>query len=210
MSDGSPILIMDVEDIIRSIDKLLMVARLHKVSKAADGSDFKKRKRILVVDDSITVREVERKLLENNGYEVEIAINGMEAWNAILTNEYNLVITDVDMPRMTGIELLKAARTLDPDLVNVQLDIYWAVRAGVDPLALLAKAPGRVTSVHVKDSLGPPDHRMVNPGQGTIDFGRILAAGAAEIRHAYVEHDEPADGFETARAGYQYLSTLSH
>ncbi|HAX80387.1 MAG TPA: hybrid sensor histidine kinase/response regulator [Cyanobacteria bacterium UBA11372] len=118
MSDGSPVLIMDVEDIIRSIDKLLMVARLHKVSKAADGSDYKKRKRILVVDDSITVREVERKLLENNGYEVEIAINGMEAWNAIRTNEYNLVITDVDMPRMTGIELVSNIKS-NPNLKSI-------------------------------------------------------------------------------------------
>ena len=118
MSDGSPVLIMDVEDIIRSIDKLLMVARLHKVSKAADGSDYKKRKRILVVDDSITVREVERKLLENNGYEVEIAINGMEAWNAVRTKEYNLVITDVDMPRMTGIELVSNIKS-NPNLKSI-------------------------------------------------------------------------------------------
>lgn len=118
MSDGSPVLIMDVEDIIRSIDKLLMVARLHKVSKVADGSDFKKRKRILVVDDSITVREVERKLLENNGYEVEIAINGMEAWNAVRTNQYNLVITDVDMPRMTGIELVSNIKS-NPNLKSI-------------------------------------------------------------------------------------------
>ena len=106
MSDGSPVLIMDVEDIIRSIDKLLIVTRLHKVSKVADASEFKKRKRILVVDDSITVREVERKLLENNGYEVEIAVNGMEGWNAVRNSEYDLVISDVDMPRMTGIELI--------------------------------------------------------------------------------------------------------
>ncbi|HAZ42941.1 MAG TPA: hybrid sensor histidine kinase/response regulator [Cyanobacteria bacterium UBA11371] len=122
MSDGSPILIMDVEDIIRSIDKLLMVARLHKVSKAADGSDFKKRKRILVVDDSITVREVERKLLENNGYEVEIAINGMEGWNAVRTNEYDLVISDVDMPRMTGIELVSHIKS-NPNLKSIPVII---------------------------------------------------------------------------------------
>lgn len=97
----------------------------------------------------------------------------------------------------------------DTGLVDVQLDIYWAVTAGVDPRVLVAKVPGRVTSVHVKDSLGPPDHRMVDPGQGVIDFRRILAAGPA-IAHAYVEHDEPADGFETARAGYRYLSAVPH
>jgi len=49
---------------------------------------------------------VERKLLENKGYEVEVAVNGMDGWNAIRTAPYDLIITDVDMPRMNGIELV--------------------------------------------------------------------------------------------------------
>ena len=64
------------------------------------------RKRILVVDDSLTVREVERQLLANHGYEVEVAVDGMDGWNAVRVGHYNLVITDLDMPRMTGFELV--------------------------------------------------------------------------------------------------------
>ncbi|MEG3880787.1 hybrid sensor histidine kinase/response regulator [Microcoleus sp. herbarium7] len=106
MEDGSPVLIVDVEDLVRSTDKLLTESRLQKVSQTAQIAGSTTRKRVLVVDDSITVREVERKLLENQGYEVEIAVNGMDGWNALRTGHFELVITDVDMPRMTGIELV--------------------------------------------------------------------------------------------------------
>ncbi len=61
---------------------------------------------ILVVDDSITVREVERQLLANHGYEVEVAVDGMDGWNAVRAGRYDLVISDVDMPRMDGFELV--------------------------------------------------------------------------------------------------------
>ncbi|MEG3860890.1 hybrid sensor histidine kinase/response regulator [Microcoleus sp. herbarium12] len=106
MEDGAPVLIIDVEDLVRSTDKLLTESRLQKVSQTAQTAESKTRKRVLVVDDSITVREVERKLLENQGYEVEIAVNGMDGWNALRTGHFDLVISDVDMPRMTGIELV--------------------------------------------------------------------------------------------------------
>ena len=105
MEDGTIALIVDVEDLVRSIDKLLATQDLTKVNPAAVTS-IQEPLRILVVDDSITVREVERKLLENNGYKVETAVNGIDAWNAIRTNQYDLIITDVDMPRMNGIELV--------------------------------------------------------------------------------------------------------
>jgi two-component system, chemotaxis family, sensor histidine kinase and response regulator WspE len=106
MEDGSPVLIIDVEDMVRSIDKLSSVGRLKNVSQSSETTETKTRKRVLVVDDSITVREVERKLLENHGYDVEVAVNGMDGWNALRTGQYDLVISDVDMPRMTGIELV--------------------------------------------------------------------------------------------------------
>jgi two-component system, chemotaxis family, sensor histidine kinase and response regulator WspE len=106
MEDGAPVLIIDVEDLVRSTDKLLTESRLQKVSQTGQTAESTTRKRVLVVDDSITVREVERKLLENQGYEVEIAVNGMDGWNALRTGSFDLVISDVDMPRMTGIELV--------------------------------------------------------------------------------------------------------
>ncbi|MEW6498418.1 MAG: hybrid sensor histidine kinase/response regulator [Cyanobacteriota bacterium] len=111
MEDGSIVLILDVEDLIRSIDKLLAGTDLRKVGQSSALVPVKPASRILVVDDSITVREVERKLLENCGYQVDVAINGMEAWNAVRTGRYDLVVTDVDMPRMNGIELVSQMRS---------------------------------------------------------------------------------------------------
>jgi len=107
MGDGSPILIIDVSDMVRSIDTILNVGRLAKVGVDVPQAVIDKRKRILVVDDSITVRETERKLLENRGYYVDTAVNGVEGWNAVRTKQYDLVISDIDMPRMNGIEFVK-------------------------------------------------------------------------------------------------------
>ncbi len=111
MENGSPLLIIDVDDLVRSIYKLLHEEELTKVSQTLPISG--NRKSVLVVDDSMTVREVERKLLENWGYQVEIAVDGMDAWNAVRSNNYDLVITDVDMPRMNGIELVRRIKNSD-------------------------------------------------------------------------------------------------
>lgn len=106
MEDGSPVLIVDVEDLVRSVDKLVSAGRLDRLRGDAAAAAAQQRKRILVVDDSLTVRELERKLLGHHGYEVEVAVDGMDGWNAVRTGHFNLVITDIDMPRMDGIELV--------------------------------------------------------------------------------------------------------
>jgi len=105
LDDGAPVLILDVPDLLLSIDKLLGEGALHQLSGQRSGGQHKV-KRILVVDDSLTVREMERKLLHGRGYQVDIAIDGIDGWNVVRSGEYDLVITDVDMPRMDGIELV--------------------------------------------------------------------------------------------------------
>ena len=118
MEDGSPVLIVDIEDMLHSVDKLVAAGRLHKVDRAGDADDAKRRKRVLVVEDSLTVRELERKLLEHAGYDIEIAVDGMDGWNAVRSGHFNLVITDIDMPRMDGIELLTLIKK-DPNLKSM-------------------------------------------------------------------------------------------
>ena len=105
LDDGTPVLILDVPDLLLSIDKLLGEGMLRQLAGAA-AQDRARARRILVVDDSITVREMERKLLQGRGYEVEVAVDGMDGWNAVRSGDYDLVVTDVDMPRMDGIELV--------------------------------------------------------------------------------------------------------
>ncbi|MGK5038278.1 hybrid sensor histidine kinase/response regulator [Janthinobacterium sp. LB3P118] len=105
LDDGEPVLILDVPDLLLSIDKLLHEGGLHQLAQAGHAQQ-RRAKRILVVDDSLTVREMERKLLLARGFEVDVAIDGIDGWNVVRSGEYDLVITDVDMPRMDGIELV--------------------------------------------------------------------------------------------------------
>lgn len=107
MEDGSPVLIVDVDDMLRSVEKAVAAGRLQMVERDSASVVRNSRRRVLVVDDSLTVRELERKLLDQAGYEVEIAVDGMDGWNAVRAGEFDLIITDVDMPRMDGIELVK-------------------------------------------------------------------------------------------------------
>ena len=110
LDDGSPVLIVDVEDMLRSVDKLLNTGRLERIDLRNRHTAELTRKRILVVDDSLTVRELQRKLLINRGYEVAVAVDGMDGWNALRAEHFDLLITDIDMPRMDGIELVTLLR----------------------------------------------------------------------------------------------------
>jgi two-component system, chemotaxis family, sensor histidine kinase and response regulator WspE len=103
MEDGSPVLIVDVDDLLRSVEKLVATGQLTKMQRGEAAA--RARKRVLVVDDSLTVREVERKLLDNAGYDVEVAVDGMDGLNAVRSGRFDLLVTDVDMPRLDGIEL---------------------------------------------------------------------------------------------------------
>jgi two-component system, chemotaxis family, sensor histidine kinase and response regulator WspE len=106
MEDGSPVLIVDTEDAVQSIDKIVLDNRLASVGPGVMEDAQRRRKRVLVVDDSFTVRELERKLLGSRGYDVEVAVDGMDGWNAVRTGKFDLVVSDIDMPRMDGIELV--------------------------------------------------------------------------------------------------------
>lgn len=110
LDDGSVVLIVDVEDMLRSVDKLLNTGRLERIARHSHQAAEAARKRILVVDDSLTVRELQRKLLINRGYDVAVAVDGMDGWNALRSEDFDLLITDIDMPRMDGIELVSLLR----------------------------------------------------------------------------------------------------
>lgn len=61
--------------------------------------------RVLVVDDSITTRTLEKSILEHAGYKVSVAVDGKQAWQLLQEQEFDLVVTDVEMPQMNGFEL---------------------------------------------------------------------------------------------------------
>ena len=107
LEDGRPVLIFDAEDLVRSMEKRSREQSLNPIATGRDAPAGPTRKRILVADDSLTVRELERKLLESRGYEVEVAVDGMQAWNTVRARAFDLVISDVDMPRMDGLSLTR-------------------------------------------------------------------------------------------------------
>ncbi len=122
LEDGSPALILDVDDLVRSIDNLLTHGTLQRVGGKSEHHGSA-RKRILVVDDSLTVREVERRLLEKGGYEVMVGVDGMDGWNLLQGGGgFDLVISDIDMPRMNGIELIRRIKS-DPRLRSLPVII---------------------------------------------------------------------------------------
>ena len=111
LENGDPVLIVDIEDLVRSIDSLLTGRGISPIDAAREELEASQAKRILVVDDSITVRELERQLLQSRGYEVDVAVDGMDGWNAFRSTPYDLVVSDVDMPRMDGIGLVTLIKT---------------------------------------------------------------------------------------------------
>jgi two-component system, chemotaxis family, sensor histidine kinase and response regulator WspE len=146
LEDGSPILIVDPGDLVRSADRLVSDGQLTRVMDGAD-TDTSKRKRVLVVDDSLTVRELERKLLVKHGYDVEVAVDGMDGWNAVRMGNFDLVVTDIDMPRMDGIELVTlinadARLRLRPVIVVSYKDREEDRRRGLDAGAALYLTKG--------------------------------------------------------------------
>jgi two-component system, chemotaxis family, chemotaxis protein CheY len=75
--------------------------------------------RVLVVDDSSLVRLYCRSVLEKAGFEVEQAINGIEAMERVLSQSFDLVIVDVNMPRMDGFTFLRALRRGATDVASL-------------------------------------------------------------------------------------------
>jgi two-component system, chemotaxis family, sensor kinase CheA len=86
---------------------------------------------VLVVDDAVTTRAMERGLLELAGYQVKVAVDGMDAWTALKSNHFDLVVSDVDMPRMNGFELTQRIRA-DEGLQDLPVVLVSALEARED------------------------------------------------------------------------------
>ena len=98
----------------------------------------------------------------------------------------------------------------DPSLVDFEMDLYWVVFGGGNPLDFINRYPKRFPLLHVKDSAGPPDNRMVDVGKGKIDFRSIFAqSDKAGVKHYCVEYDDPPDPIASIRSSYNYLHTLT-
>jgi sugar phosphate isomerase/epimerase len=95
----------------------------------------------------------------------------------------------------------------DPQNLVLEMDLFWTVDGGYDPVEVIRRYPGRIPAYHVKDRT--LDGAMVDVGAGDIDFARIFQHnGQAGLRHAFVEHDNPADSLQSVRASIDTLNSL--
>jgi two-component system sensor histidine kinase and response regulator WspE len=110
LPDGQLLYMLDTQDMMRSMERFI-AAQQPSVARATEEKDgVAPSLRVLVVDDSITVRETERKLLQAAGYAVDVAVDGVDGWNMLCANDYDLLLTDVDMPHLDGIALVQRLR----------------------------------------------------------------------------------------------------
>jgi len=107
MGDGQPILIVDTVDLVRSIDALLQHSSLQG---QASLEQKRQGQRILIADDSPVALDLLSRLVDSRGYQVERAVHGLEAWKQLRDGDYDLLVTDVEMPEMDGIALIQTLR----------------------------------------------------------------------------------------------------
>jgi len=166
MEDGSPVLIVDVDDLIRSLETLVAEGPLTRIQRSSSELAAPKPKRILAVDDSLPVRELVRQILTSHGYLVDVAVDGVQAWHALRTGRYDLVVTDVDMPRLGGLELATLIKQ-DPRLKSVPVmivsykgceeDRLRGLDAGADYYLTKGGFNDETLAQAVLDLIGEPD-----------------------------------------------------
>lgn len=89
-------------------------------------------KKILVVDDEKAIRSALKDILSFEGFEVEEAVDGVEAIKKIKENEYDCILCDIKMPKMDGIEVLDQALELKPDIPFILISGHGTIDAAVD------------------------------------------------------------------------------
>lgn len=108
LGTGEVVIVLNVADVVRSaLGSKAPTARAPQVEAAKDGRPVV----ILLVDDSITTRTLERNILQAAGYEVRVAVDGLDAWTSLQAEGADLVVSDVQMPRMDGFGLTAKIRS---------------------------------------------------------------------------------------------------
>lgn len=103
---GEPVLVLNAPDLVRSAIALQSVP----TRRPEEGAHEEERGLVLVADDSLTSRMLLRDILLSAGYRVETAVDGMDAFTKLREQDFDALVSDVDMPRMSGFELTQKVR----------------------------------------------------------------------------------------------------
>lgn len=126
-----------IGEMLKAVDLLESLATL---DDGREGMQFDGSKRVLLVDDSHAMRELGRTVLRRRGYDVQVAVDGVDGWNTIRTHPFDLVVTDSDMPLVDGIRLIALIRK-DPRFTRLPVliaceedarDLRGGLEAGAD------------------------------------------------------------------------------
>jgi two-component system chemotaxis sensor kinase CheA len=120
--------ILNIHDLLKSAVKAEAMARPEAAMPAPEPS---RRQNILVVEDSITARGLLRSILESAGYRVKTAVDGMDAWSMLRLERFDLVVSDVEMPRMNGFDLTGRIRA-DKALAELPVVLVTALESRED------------------------------------------------------------------------------
>jgi two-component system chemotaxis sensor kinase CheA len=106
LGTGDVIIVLDANDLLRSAMGVNL-PKSRSLRPVETKPAERERLRVLVVDDSITTRTLEKHILETAGFDVRVAVDGSEAWTILGEADFDVVIADVEMPKMTGLELTR-------------------------------------------------------------------------------------------------------
>jgi two-component system chemotaxis sensor kinase CheA len=128
LGTGKVVPILNVTDLMKSAVK---VSAVPFKAAFADKEVKAEKKSILIVEDSITARTLLKNILETAGYNVKTAVDGIDALTALKTEEFDLVVSDVDMPRMNGFDLTAKIRS-DKKLADLPVVLVTALESRED------------------------------------------------------------------------------
>lgn len=127
LGTGAVVVILDAADLIANSALSYSATTAKKIAV----KERKKEKRILVVEDALSTRELEKTILETQGYVVDTAVDGMDALDKVTQAKYDLFVTDIQMPRMDGFEFCKTLKKND-EYKNIPVIIVTALEKEED------------------------------------------------------------------------------
>lgn len=107
LADGRIAPILNVHDLLKSARNVASVPAAPALEAQRAGT---RPMRVLVVEDSITARSLLKNILEAAGYRVKVTVDGVDAWAALKLEQFDIVVSDVEMPRMNGFDLTARIR----------------------------------------------------------------------------------------------------
>ncbi len=134
LGSGKVVPVLNAADLLKSAVKSgarAAAAAAGNVAAAGGGTKARAAKSLLVVEDSITARMLIKGILESAGYHVETAVDGVDAWTALKTDDFDLVVSDVEMPRMDGFALTAQIRA-DRRLADLPVVLLTAMASRED------------------------------------------------------------------------------